>query len=215
MSEFLLAALISSRICHDLTGPAGAVSNGVELLTEENDPAMREQSLELLSFTAAETSRRLQFYRLCFGAAGGANSQTGIGEARRAAEGFFEGRKQELIWPKNAIDELRVPHAIVQLMLNLVLLAGEALPRGGQIVVELSPRVESIKIQATGKNAGLREDDLAALAPGSKISSLDARTVQPWFAASVSREIGAQISLDQSQEGTLVFSAGPLLEVSA
>ena len=71
MSEFLVAALISSRICHDLTGPVGAVSNGVELLSEEHDAAMKKQSLELLSFSAAETSRRLQFYRLCFGAAGG------------------------------------------------------------------------------------------------------------------------------------------------
>jgi histidine phosphotransferase ChpT len=214
MSEYLLAALISSRICHDLTGPVGAVSNGVELLGEESDPAMREQSLELLSFSAGETSRRLQFYRLCFGAAGGPEAVTSLGEAQRAAEGFFEGRKQTLSWQANGTDSMRVPQSSIQLALNLVLLAGEALPRGGEIGVEVNPGKGEISISASGRNAGLREDDLKALSGEMELNSLDSRTVQPWFAASVARETGARISVAAPAEGQLDLRAGPLFNVS-
>ncbi|MBT3702093.1 MAG: histidine phosphotransferase [Alphaproteobacteria bacterium] len=214
MSDFLLAALISSRICHDLTGPVGAVSNGVELLGEESDLSMREQSLELLAFSAAETSRRLQFYRLCFGAAGGPDAVTSLGEAQRAAAGFFEGRKQDLNWPVGHMEALRIPQSVVQLVLNLILLAGEALPRGGQIEVELAADGTGISIQASGRNAALREDDLAALSGQTKLESLDSRTVQPWFSASVAREIGAEISVDNSKNEQVFLQAGPLFKVS-
>ena len=214
MSDFLLAALISSRICHDLTGPVGAVANGVELLSEESDKSMQEQSLELLSFSAGETSRRLQFYRLCFGAAGGPDAVTSLGEAQRAAEGFFEGRKQTLSWPTGSAGNQRIPQSAVQLMLNLVLLAGETLPRGGQIDVDLAADGSAIRIQATGRNAGLREDDLDALAGRTKLESLDARTVQPWFCASIARETGAGISFEQTSNEQVLLQAGPLFSVS-
>ena len=214
MSDFFLAALISSRICHDLTGPVGAVSNGVELLTEESDAAMQEQSLELLSFSARETSKRLQFYRLCFGAAGGANALTSLGEAQRAAEGFFDGRKQALNWPADGLDALRVPQSSVQLMLNLILLAGEALPRGGQIDVTMAPDGSEVRILASGRSAGLREDDLAALSGQTTLEALDARTVQPWFAASICREIGAVISVETALQDQIQLRAGPLFRVS-
>ena len=215
MSQFLVAALISSRICHDLTGPAGAVSNGVELLAEEDDPGMKDQSLELLAFSAAETSRRLQFYRLCFGAAGGLTAQTGIGEARRTAEGFFEGRKQNLQWPVSDIDNLRIPQTAVQLVLNLVLLAGEALPRGGEIQINLAEDGSRLEITGNGKNAGLREDDLAALSGENGPETLDARTVQPWYTAAIGREIGAEIVANQDGETLIQLTAGPVFSVSA
>jgi histidine phosphotransferase ChpT len=214
MSEFLLAALISSRICHDLTGPVGAVSNGVELLGEESDPAMREQSLELLSFSAGETSRRLQFYRLCFGAAGGADGVTSLGEAQRAATGFFEGRKQTLNWPVAGSDSRRIPQSTVQLILNLVLLAGEALPRGGQIDVEITTDFTAIQISASGRNAGLKEDDVSALSGQISLENLDSRTVQPWFCASIARGTGAAISVDQSANERVLLKATSLFTVS-
>jgi len=214
MSDFLLAALISSRICHDLTGPVGAVSNGVELLAEESDPTMREQSLELLAFSAGETSRRLQFYRLCFGAAGGPDAVTSLGEAQRAAEGFFEGRKQVLNWPVGPLEALRIPQSAIQLVLNLVLLAGESLPRGGQIDVELAPDGSGISIRASGRNATLREDDLAALSGQTNLESLDARTVQPWFSAAIARENGAAITVDNSTNEQVLLQASPLFALS-
>ena len=176
---------------------------------------MQKQSLELLSFSAGETSRRLQFYRLCFGAAGGPAGTTSIGEARRAAAGFFEGRKQVLNWQTDTFDEMRIPQTSVQLILNLVLLAGEALPRGGQIDVELAGDGSRIRIDASGKSAGLREDDIAALSGEVPLASLDARTIQPWYSASIGREIGAGISVEQAPGESVCLQAAPVFAVSA
>jgi len=207
MTDYDLAALLCSRLSHDLTGPVGAVANGVELMTEDNDPAMQAQSLELLAFSAAEVSRRLQFYRLAFGAAGGLEATTTIGEGQRATVNYFAERKQELRWAEGPMDPQILPQTAVQLLLNLVLLAGEALPRGGIVTVDIakSGMSTSFTISAQGKQAGLRDDDLAALRSESQVSDLDARTVQPYFAARLAASLSGKIEVSIPESDCIVI----------
>ena len=207
MADYDLAALLCSRLSHDLTGPVGAVANGVELLSEDEDPEMQAQSLELLAFSAAEVSRRLQFYRLAFGAAGGLDATTSIGEGQRTAEKFFTDRKQDLHWPESSQDQLALPQAAIQLLLNLVLLGGEALPRGGVVSVEIAKKgmTSNFSITATGKQAGLRDDDLAALRAETAVPDLDARTVQPYFAARLAASLSGQISVEMPESDKIVI----------
>ena len=133
MQEIRLAALLASRLCHDLTGPVGAIGNGVELLMEETDEDMRRQSLELVEMSAVEANRRLTFFRLAIGAAGGLQAVISLSDARRVALDFFEGRKAELEWPETLGSGLQLSSAAVRLLLNLLLLAAESLPRGGRV----------------------------------------------------------------------------------
>jgi len=207
MTDYDLAALLCSRLSHDLTGPVGAVANGVELMTEDNDPAMQAQSLELLAFSAAEVSRRLQFYRLAFGAAGGLEATTTIGEGQRATVNYFAERKQELRWAEGPMDPQTLPQTAVQLLLNLVLLAGEALPRGGIVTVDIakSGMSTSFTISAQGKQAGLLDDDLAALRSESQVSDLDARTVQPYFAARLAASLSGKIEVSIPESDCIVI----------
>jgi len=209
MADYQLAALLCSRLSHDLTGPVGAVSNGVELLAEDDDPGMRSQSLELLAFSAEEVSRRLQFYRLAFGAAGGFDATTSLGEASRTSASFFADRKQDLDWPESELDQQAMPQAAIQLLLNLVLLGGEALPRGGSVSVKIDKKgmTTNFTISATGKQAGLRDDDVAALNTELTVGQLDARTVQPYLAARLAASLSGSIEIQAGENDLVIISS--------
>src|SRR5260370_34159154 len=93
-----LAALMCSRVCHDVISPVGAIVNGLEVMDIEKDAAMREDALRLVRESAARASSRLQFARLAFGAGGSAGANIDLGAAHAVARTYFEDEKAELIW---------------------------------------------------------------------------------------------------------------------
>ncbi len=125
-----LVALICSRLCHDLAGSIGAVNNGVELLAEETDPAMREEAIGLIAQSAADAARRLAFFRLALGASGGVQDAMPLGELTRVAQSYFAGGRLDLGLPKDQID---LPKPLGKALLLGLALAGQALPRGGTL----------------------------------------------------------------------------------
>jgi histidine phosphotransferase ChpT len=149
-----LAALLCSRVCHDVIGPVGAIINGLEMLDEEQDAEMRGFALELIKKSAGQASARLQFCRLAFGAAGSAGVSINTSDAAAVARGLFGGERAELEWN---VPPLRVPRNNVKLILNMCLIAATAIPRGGVIEVTLSGAEETawITVTAKGTNAKL------------------------------------------------------------
>src|SRR5207248_946061 len=125
-----LAALLCSRVCHDLISPVGAVVNGLEVLEDDNDEQTKTFALELIKKSAQQASARLQFCRLAFGAAGSAGASIDLGDAEGVARGFMEDGKTKLAW--NLPREL-LPKNRVKLLLNLMVLAGQTIPRGGTL----------------------------------------------------------------------------------
>ena len=93
-----LAALLCSRVCHDVISPVGAIVNGLEVLEDENDPAMHDFALDLIRKSARQASARLQFARLAFGAAGSADASIDLGDAEQVARGMFQDDKITLTW---------------------------------------------------------------------------------------------------------------------
>src|SRR5687768_5628956 len=133
MNAVDLASLLCSRLCHDLMSPVGALNNGIELLADEHDPEMREKCLELLADSARASANKLKFFRLAFGAAGGFGDAIDTHEARVALEGVFGAeRRIELGW---MVAGDKLPKGAVKLLLNLALLGGDALVRGGRLDV--------------------------------------------------------------------------------
>ena len=127
------ASLLCSRLCHDLLSPVGALNNGLELLADEHDPEMRARCLELLSESAKASANKLKFFRLAFGAAGGFGETVDSREARAAIEGLFgDNHKVNLGW---LVEDATLPKAAIKVLLNLALIAGDALIRGGQLDV--------------------------------------------------------------------------------
>src|SRR5262245_13125683 len=148
-----LAALLCSRICHDLISPTGAIVNGIEVLEEEgSDAETKTFALDLIKKSARTASARLQFCRLAFGAAGSAGAQIDLGDAEAMARGTIEDEKVKLTWnlPRVLLAKNRV-----KLLLNMLVIAGQTIPRGGALVVDPVGEGEKLgfRISATGMNA--------------------------------------------------------------
>ena len=137
-----LAALLCSRVCHDLISPVGAIVNGLEVLEEEKDEATKQFALDLIKKSARIASAKLQFCRIAFGAAGSAGAQIDLGDAEAIARGFLEDDKTKLAWN---LPRALSPKNRVKLLLNMLVMAGQAIPRGGRISVDPVGSGESMK----------------------------------------------------------------------
>src|SRR6201991_4705045 len=125
------ASLLCSRLCHDLLSPVGALNNGIELLADEHDPEMRARCLDLLAESARASANKLKFFRLAFGAAGGFADEVDSREARAAIEGLFGGdRRIQVGW---MVGDAMLGKGRMKILLNLALIAGDALVRGGRL----------------------------------------------------------------------------------
>lgn len=194
IGDLELAALISSRICHDVISPVGAIANGLEMLGEEQDDAMREQTMELIRKSARQASAKLQFARLAFGAAGSAGAEIDLRDAERVARDFVQSAKHTLSWQGPAAT---LPKNKVKLLLNLVALGVAALPRGGAVGVEIkgdAPAV-SFAVRAQGEPARLSEH-VASLLAGANGVTLDAHSIQPYYAHRVAGAAGMTVSVE-------------------
>ena len=128
-----LAALLCSRVCHDVISPVGAIVNGLEVLEDEKDAEMREVAIELIKKSANAASARLQFCRLAFGAAGSVGASVDTGDAEAVTRGLISNERTKLVW--NAARQF-APKNKVKLLLNLSLIALAAIPRGGVVTVD-------------------------------------------------------------------------------
>src|SRR4051795_1354384 len=128
-----LAALLCSRVCHDLISPVGAVVNGIEVMEDDADEQTKAFAIELIKKSANPASKRLQFCRIAFGAAGSAGSSIDLGDAEGVARGVMEDDKTKLAWN---LPRVLLPKNRVKLLLTLLLLAGGTTPRGGSLAVE-------------------------------------------------------------------------------
>jgi histidine phosphotransferase ChpT len=196
-----LAALLCSRVCHDLISPVGAIVNGLEVLEEEKDEATKTFALDLIKKSSNNASAKLQFCRIAFGAAGSAGAQIDTGDAEKVARGFFEDDKTKLAWnlPRVLLAKNRV-----KLLLNMLLIAGQAIPRGGQITVDPVGSGDALgfKVTAAGVNAKIAPATAALLSGETGPDSLDAHRIQQFYAGLLARVCGAKTAM--AMEGAAV-----------
>src|ERR1043165_7529804 len=165
-----LAALLCSRVCHDLISPVGAIVNGLEVLDDNPKPEDRDFALDLIRKSAKTASARLQFCRLAFGAAGSSGAQIDLGDAQNMAKGHIEDGKITLGWN---LPRLLLPKNRVKLLLNMLIIAQQTIPRGGTLTVD--PVGEggpmSSRVPAQGLNARLPQNiaDLLSGAPAAGV----------------------------------------------
>lgn len=200
MSELDLIAHLCSRLCHDLVGPVSAVGNGVELMEEEDDADMQRQALELLAHSADLASRRLKFYRLAFGAAGGEGVPIQLTEARTTCQDFVAGSRTTLIWPDEAVAHGdKLPKAAVKLLLNLVLVIFESLPRGGEIQVAVDPSGDGVNVRVAVNGVESRLSDAAehALLSHTAPKELDPKSAPALLAALLAQGLGSRLKLQR------------------
>jgi len=209
MNDIEFAALMVSRVCHDLVGPLGAVVNGMEVLEDERDPAMRADAIKLVTMSADQALARIQFMRIAFGAAGSAGAELDLGEIGRLAAGLLEGGKVTLDWD---VPKLYWAKDWAKLLMNASLLAADCLPRGGTVVVNVagtgdgvSPAPPGFRIRAQGLNARVTEEVDRSIR--GEALSVDARHVQPFLTHKLSRAVNAALTLT-AVEGAVEITAG-------
>jgi len=201
-----LAALLCSRVCHDLISPVGAIVNGIEVMEEDKNEETKTFALDLIKKSAYQASAKLQFCRLAFGAAGSAGAQIDLGDAEKAARGLFEDGKTTLSWnlPRAPLAKNRV-----KLLLNMVLIAAGGIPRGGMLTIDPLPgrqAVAGFAVTASGLNAKLNPA-AAELLAGTSAHPVDAHAIQPLYTGILARDCGLVACATSDGGGTVTLTA--------
>ncbi|RMB55391.1 histidine phosphotransferase ChpT [Sphingomonas sp. PP-CE-3A-406] len=201
------ASLLCSRLCHDLLSPVGALNNGLELLADETDPAMRERCMELLHDSARVSASKLKFFRLAFGAAGGFGEAVDTREARSAIEGLVaENKRITFVW---AVETSAMPKSAVKVLLNLVLVATESLVRGGTMEVggEDNEGQLEIVVKIEGAKIVLDPEIRRTLVEGEGQHSVTPRAAAAYLINTLVQEAGGTVIVSEPAEGIMIFGA--------
>ena len=179
--------LACSKLCHDVISPIGAVNNGLELLEEEDDAALKEEATALAQRSARRASILLQVYRSAFGNAG--NQQTfGPREAVALAQEFLQSGKAH----------------------NLISLAADSLPRGGTIQFQVrSPQLGqgAIEVDCAGQQIAWSEEFARAIGGKLQAEDLTAHNILPYVASAFAQRLGMTLSVSQQGPGILGIRA--------
>ncbi|WP_454684439.1 histidine phosphotransferase ChpT [Ancylobacter moscoviensis] len=200
-----LAALLCSRVCHDVISPVGAIVNGLEVLDDEDDPAMKAFALDLIAKSAKQASARLQFARLAFGAAGSAGAQIDTGDAEKVARGFIEDDRTSLEWQ---VPRVLAPKNKVKLLLNLLIVATSTIPRGGRIAVEATGGGEEggFRLRTEGSHSRIPPHLVGLLAgEAPEGGALDAHAIQPHYTGLLGRATGYGFNLAHEGEAVTIL----------
>lgn len=201
LNDMDLAALVSSRICHDVVGPVGAIFNGLEVLEDDEDEQVQKYAMDVIRRNTKSAWARLEFARLAFGAAGSAGSDIPFTKVQELAEAIIE-EKHKIQWQS---EHDFLPKGYAKLALNLVVIAVAAIPRGGEITFLISGEAAkpTIKINSRGDGARLPER-VPSILSGNHEGEIDALVIQPYFTRRLIADNNLTFSIE-SQENEVIF----------
>ncbi|MCB1490811.1 MAG: histidine phosphotransferase [Rhodobiaceae bacterium] len=191
-----LAALLCSRVCHDVVNPVGAIINGLEVLDEGGDAELREIAFDLIRKSANQASAKLQFARLAYGAASSSGSTIDLGDAEAVTRPIVESDKHKLIWN---VPRLAAPKDMVKLVVNLVLAGIATVPRGGTVTVDAEAdgdTLSSITISCTGTNARIPDEVERFVTGRGDWSEVTSHKIQPFYTGLIAKSAGMDVAFD-------------------
>lgn len=191
--------LLTARLCHDLVGPVGAASNGAELLSELGAEDAGD-AVDLIADSTEKATARLRFYRIAYGLAAGVIGT--IGEARGLADAMFADQRFTLEWSPTPPGSETLGDGAGKLLLNMLLLAGEAMGREGTLLVTIAADAQGrrLDILARGEDVGLDGEFLAGLGADASIKDLTPRSVQGFFTARLAEFLSATLVVEPSDQ---------------
>ncbi|ATP12684.1 histidine phosphotransferase [Bartonella henselae] len=197
-----LAALLCSRICHDLISPVGAIQNAMELYDEGG---AEEDALQLVRWSVASASARLQFARLAFGFAGTSRGQIDTRSVEQVAQQYMKEEKATLKWQ---IPALLLPKNEVKLLLNLLLIANATVSRGGEIVVMIvqGENQHSFRFEICGKTLRIPSHFIALYNGEIQEEFIDAHVIQFYYTMLLAQMTGMKININETDSCVILES---------
>jgi histidine phosphotransferase ChpT len=207
-----LAAMLCSRVCHDLINPIGAIGNGLEVLADPNQGEMAEGARDLIASAARQSRAKLEFARLAYGASSTAGTDIDTRECERVARILFEIEKADLEWN---VPLILLPKHKAKLFMNMLLIAAMSVPRGGQVTASITGPAGSEKFEFTSKSdPEKRQKTLVPSGAAGLLSGMpeegavDARGIQPFYTGLLARMTGMEIEIG-IKDAVFYFSAIP------
>lgn len=207
-----LAAMLCSRVCHDLINPVGAVNNGLQTLDDPSQAAMADFAREMIANAAKQAQAKLEYARLAFGASSTAGTQFDTRECGRVAEILFDIEKADLDWK---ITPMFLAKNKAKLLMNMLLIAAAAVPRGGLVTVDVSggEGAEVLTLTATSdpdkKQKTLMPMSVEELLSGKPEEGVDARGIQPFYTGLLARMSDMTLDIGLA-DGVFKFEAKPV-----
>ncbi|VXC97213.1 conserved hypothetical protein [Oceanicaulis sp. 350] len=213
-----LAALLSSRVCHDIAGPTSAMGAALSVLDDDSALDMRDDAIALLRTGAKQIRAKLEYARVCFGAAGSRGGEVALSEIKALATPMFEDSRPDLVWPS---DGGAISKTAARVLLNLIWIGVDSLPRGGDVIVEASASADGgARLRVIAKGARLRLDEAyqKAIRGERPEDGYDGRSVQPYYAGLIARESGgraeAQLEGDRVELAALIGPEGAQIQAA-
>lgn len=208
IEELRMAELLCTRLCHDLTGPIGAVNNGAEFLSEEGFN-LQNQAVELIVSSAFSAVSRLQFYRMAYGRVKD-HGEASLSDKQKMANDYFFGTKVELDWPEAHTDAAGVSVSLkmVRLIFNLLILASSTLLRGGAVSVRIEKGEDEskiIRVGATGPSVKWDAESAQIMGQGEG-GAMTPKNVQVYLTRRLADELGVTLAMDAAGE-SMTFTA--------
>lgn len=204
-----LAALLCSRLCHDMLSPVGALSNGLELLAIESDPEMRQNCIELLEQSATISANKLKYFRLAYGAAGGFGDRVGVEEPKDLIQSLATDKGRiEVNW---ALSGGTLAKPAVKVLLNFAQIALDALVRGGTLDVGAEVRDGACEIVIRAAGPKIAFDEVLGRALDGKLDAdeLTSRTVSAHMIHLLAQECGGGLQYAKSDDALVLGAVLP------
>ena len=197
-----LAAQLCSKVCHDVISPVGALNMSLEML---DDPGSRDDALDLVAKSATKASAVLQFCRLAYGASGSAGASIDTGDAEKVAQAYMDGERTQIAWQ---VERMILPKNKVKLLLNLMLIAAAAIPRGGTVTITAEgAEGDRFRFHAEGKRVRVPVEFDEMVDGDMPEGGIGSTSVQPYYALLLAKECDMPVSVELG-ETDVTINAG-------
>jgi len=199
-----LASLISSRICHDLISPIGALNTAIEVLDDTESKEMHEDALKLIKLAASEASAKLSYLRIALGTNSTSKGVMNLDKLKLITENMFNTEKFSFNWD---VSEIKLEKSIARILLNILMLAIQSIPRGGEVTIKIEEKSDKLKLVTSANGIKSRldkqtEDAFKGILPSEEI---DGRVIQSFFTGILIDDLNGRIEAFKT-DGNVIFN---------